>query len=138
MAGGEVVGAVDDDVGGRGHGRELSVADACRDAHDADLGIDGGKAPRGRVDLGDADDVGVEQNLALQIGQIHAVRIDQRQRPHTGCRQKLRDRVAEAADADDKRVGAREVLLRVDTELGQQNVTAVAQQLGVVHLHSLL
>jgi hypothetical protein len=35
-------------------------------------------------------------------------------------------------------VGAREVLLRVDTGLGQQNVTAVAQQLSVVHLHSLL
>jgi hypothetical protein len=102
-----------------------------------DLGVDGAKTLCGGVDLGAADDVGVEQDLALQIGQVHAIRVDQRQRANSCGRQKLRHRIAETADTDDEHVREREALLRVDTELGQQDVTAVAQQLGVVHRMSL-
>src|ERR1700730_19177373 len=76
----------------------------------------------------------VEEDLALQIGQVDSVGVDQRQRSHTGCRQELGDWIAEAADADDERAGSREALLRIDPKLRQQDVTAVAQQLGVVHL----
>src|ERR1700682_4071167 len=81
--------------------------------------------------------VSVEEDLALQIGQVDAVRVDQRQRSHTGRRQELGDRIAEASDADDERAGSREALLRIDPKLRQQDVTAVAQQLGVVHLSFL-
>ena len=91
----------------------------------------------GGVDLGPSDVGGVEQDLALQIGQIDLVGVDQRQRPDAGCGEKLRDRVAETADADDQRVRSGEALLRVDAELGQQDVPAVAQQLGVVHRRSV-
>ena len=61
------------------------------------------------------------------------VGVDQGQRPDAGRGEKLRCRVAQAADADDQRMRVRKALLRVDAQLGQQHVPAVAQQLGVVH-----
>ena len=57
--------------------------------------------------------------------------------PDAGGGQELRHRVAEAADADDQRMRCREALLRVNAELGQEDVSAVAQQLGIVHRLSL-
>jgi hypothetical protein len=44
---------------------------------------------------------------------------------------------AEPAGADDERVGGGEFLLRVDPELGQQDVAAVAEELRIVHRPSL-
>ena len=53
--------------------------------------------------------------------------------PDTGRGEKLRDRRAQSAGADHERMRRREFLLRLETELGQQDVPAVAKELRVVH-----
>ncbi len=53
--------------------------------------------------------------------------------PDAGGGEELRGRRAESAGADDQRVGGGELLLRVEAELGQQDVAAVAEELRVVH-----
>ncbi len=73
------------------------------------------------------------EDLPLQVGEVDAVRIAERQRPDAGRDEKLRGRRAEPAGADDERMRGGEFLLRVDAELGEQDVPAVAEQLGVVH-----
>ena len=74
-----------------------------------------------------------EQQLALQVGEVDRVRIHERDRAHAGRGEELRDRVAEPARADDERVRRGEALLRVGTELVEQEVAAVAEELLVVH-----
>ena len=77
---------------------------------------------------------GCVKDLTLQIGEIDVVGVEQRERPDTGGGEKLRGRVAEAADADDQRVRGGESRLRVRSELVEQDVPAVAKELGVVHV----
>ncbi len=73
-------------------------------------------------------DVGARvQNLPLQVREVDDIGIGERDRAHAGRCKKLRDRRAEPAGADDERVRRRELLLRFDTELGQQDVTAIAE-----------
>ncbi len=48
-------------------------------------------------------------------------------------REELRGRIAESAHADDQRARRREALLRVGTQRVEQQVSAVAEELGVVH-----
>ena len=43
------------------------------------------------------------------------------------------NRRAQAAETDDQGVGAQQFLLAGDVDLGQQDLAAVAQQLGIVH-----
>jgi hypothetical protein len=133
MARGEVVGAVENDIGRRRERRKLLQADALGDALDSHFRIDRGNALTRGVDLRPADVGGGEQDLALQIGQVDAIGIDERERADAGCTKELRDGIAEAADAYDECMRCREPLLRVDTELGEQDVPTVAEQLRVIH-----
>src|SRR6185295_2753823 len=112
---------------------ELVRTDPCGDTLDADLRIDRGEALAGGVYLGPSDVGGAEQDLTLQIGQIDLVGVDQGQRPDAGGSEKVGGRVTQAADADDQRMRVGKALLRVDTQLGQQHVPAVTEQLRVVH-----
>ena len=134
----KVVGAVGHDVSSRRQRRELSETHAISELDHAYLRVDRCDA-RGRCfDFRPADGIGVEENLPLEIGEIDAIGVDQRQRTDTGCREELRDGVAQPPDADDERMRLAKPLLRVDTELGEQDVPAVAQELGVVHGRRLL
>ena len=102
------------------------------DRPDGDEGIDRREAPARRRDLRRAHVGGRVQDLALQIGEIDAVGIGERERSDTGGGEELRDRCAQSADAHDEVTRGGEALLRLDAELGQQDVPAVAKEAGVV------
>ena len=141
MAGAEVVAAVEHHVGG-GHQRvePLSVGTLLQ-ADDAYLRVDGSDGLRRRPHLGLADTRQVVGDLPLQVGQVHGVVVDQRDRAHAGRAQVQRHRRAQPTCADHQGVGFEQPLLAFDAEFVEQDVARVAQQLlvaqavvrGVVH-----
>ena len=72
-------------------------------------------------------------DLTLEIGEINIVAVTDGDASDTRRGEVERDRRAESAGADDERMRGDQLLLALDADLGQQNVTAVAQQLLVVH-----
>ena len=129
----EVVGAIDDHVGGSDECCKCLAADARGDPAQLDTRIDRRKPRDRRIDLR-LPDVGRRvENLALQVGEIHAIVVAQRERADAGGGEELRDWRTEPADPDDQRVRLREARLRVRPELVEQDVAAVAEELGVVH-----
>ncbi len=109
---GEVVGGVDDD-GGAGddvahRGREGTAGDAGdHDARRAPLdGLGEG------VELGAADVFGGEEDLAVEVGDIDAVVVDDREPLHAARDEGDRQRRADAARADDHHARRAEVAHR--------------------------
>jgi hypothetical protein len=72
------------------------------------------------------------QDLALQIGEVDAVWIGERQLAEAACREVERCRAAEAAGAYDQRARRPQPLLPLDPDLGKEDVAAVAEELLVV------
>ena len=68
----------------------------------------------------------------MQIGEVDAVWIGERQLAEAACREVERRRAAEAADADDQRARRPQPLLPLDPDLGKEDVAAVAEELLVV------
>jgi hypothetical protein len=68
----------------------------------------------------------------LQIGEVDAVWIGERQLAEAACREVERCRAAEAAGADDQRARRPQPLLPLDPDLGKEDVAAVAEELLVV------
>ena len=66
-----------------------------------------------------------------------AIGIAQRHRAYTGGDEKLRDGRTQAAGADHEGMRGRELFLRLDPELGQQDMAAVAQELRVIQRRQL-
>ena len=123
----EVVRAVGHDVRGCRQRCERGQTHAVGELDDAHLGIDGSEA-RGRCfDFRPADGTGIEEDLPLEIGEIDAIGVDQRQRADARRGEELRDGIAQAPNADDERVRLSKSLLRVDTQLREQDVPAVTQ-----------
>ena len=129
----EVVAAVDDDVRARGERGELVGPDPGRDRLHRDERVDRGEPRLGGRDLRLADIRCRVEYLALEVGEVDAVRIADRQRPDTRRDEKLGDRRAEPAGTDHENMRGGEALLRFDAELREQDVPAVAEQLSVVH-----
>jgi len=78
VAGGEVVGAVEHDIGGRHQRIEFGAGQPGLERNDVDFRIDRRQRLAARFRLGHANaGLGVE-NLALQVGEIDRVVIDQR------------------------------------------------------------
>ena len=74
------------------------------------------------------------QDLSLQIGQIDAVAVDQGDASDSGGGQVQRGRRSQSTGADQQRMTGEQSLLPFDTDLWQQNVARVAQQLVIVHV----
>ena len=72
-------------------------------------------------------------DLALQIGQIDAVAIADRQRADARGGKVQRRRRTQPAGADHQYMRIEQALLAFDADFRQQDVPAVAQQLFVVH-----
>ena len=81
-----------------------------------------------------ADRLGAVEDLALQVGEVDFVRVRDRQAPKAGGGEVQRRRAAEAARADDEDARAPQPLLPLDTDLGEQDMAAVAEELLVVQL----
>jgi hypothetical protein len=122
VARGEVVGAIEDHIGARDRGEILQPL---VDRDDGDVGIDGIQRRARRVDLYGADRLGAIEDLALQVGEVDLVGVDEREAPDAGRREIERRRAAEAAGADDQRVRRAQLLLPLDADLGEQDMAAV-------------
>jgi hypothetical protein len=73
-------------------------------------------------------------DLPLQVRQIDRVAVDQRDAADAGAAQVQRRRRTQAAGADDERVRRAQTLLALDTDLVEQDVARLAQQLLVGQL----
>ena len=101
-----------------------------------DVRVDRGQRLAAGFGLGHADAGLCVQNLALQVGQVDGVVVDQGDLPDA-CRGKIeRGGRAEAAGADDQRVRGEYAFLALDAQRVQQDVSAVAEELLVRHLYS--
>jgi hypothetical protein len=74
------------------------------------------------------------RDLPLQVGEIDVVMIAQRQAADARSGEVQRDRRAQPARADDQCMRREQPLLPLDADLGEQDVSAVAQQLLVVEV----
>src|SRR5690606_103495 len=72
-------------------------------------------------------------DLALQVGRVDMVAVGNDDPADARCGEVQRRRRAEAAGADDQDGGFEQALLRLDADLVEQNVPAIAQELLVVH-----
>jgi hypothetical protein len=86
-----------------------------------------------RFGLGLADARQVVCDLALQVGDVDRVVVDDRQVPDAGRAQVQRHRRAQATGSDHQRVRSEQPLLAFDAELVEQDVARIAQQLVVGH-----
>ena len=72
-------------------------------------------------------------DLALQVGEVDAVVVDDRDAADAGRAEVQRHRRAEAAGADHQRVRGEQPPLALDADVVEQEVARVAQQVVVVH-----
>ena len=105
-----------------------SSARSCRST--ADVRVDPVHGRLGGLGLG-ATDVGVGvDDLAMEVGQIDDVGVDDADRAHPGGCQVEQGRRSEATRADDEHPRRGEPLLTVTAHVGQQHVPGIARQLG--------
>ena len=138
VAGREVVGAVDDHVVAGDDvddvvGRQPGVV-----GDDVDVGVQRHQRLLGRVDLAVADPVEVVEDLALQVGGVDLVHVDDAERADAGGGEVQRGRRAEAAGPEQQHLGAEQLGLALDADLGQQQVAHVAVLLVGVQRDRLL
>ena len=108
--------------------------DAGRDIDDLDFRIDGVESGARGFDFAHPDRLGAVEDLALQVGEVDLVGVGQRQPPDPCGGEVERGRAAEAAGADDQRARRPQPFLPLDTDLGEQDVPAIAEELLVVQL----
>ena len=83
VAGREVVGAVEHDVIAVEDLHHVVGAESHVVGHDVDVGVHGSERLLGRVDLAFADPVHVVQDLALQVGGVDHIHVDDAERADT-------------------------------------------------------
>ena len=101
---------------------------------DVDLGVDGGQAVASGLQLRAADVWRAVQNLSLKVAFVDVVEIDDAERADAGRGEIERCRRSETSRADAEYSPALDAPLSVDADLGQDEVTAVALNLGVAQL----
>ena len=73
-----------------------------------------------------------EEDLPLQVGQVDPVGVGEDQAAEAGCGEVERRRAAQAARADDERRSRSQPLLPLDSDLGEQDMAAIPEELLVV------
>ncbi len=101
---------------------------------DVDVRVQPDQRLLGRVDLAVADAVEVVQDLALQVGGVDLVHVDDADRADPGGSEVERGRRAETAGAEQQHLGAEQLDLALDADLGEEQVAHVAVALvGAEH-----
>src|SRR5664280_448609 len=136
VPGREVVAAVDDDDCIGDQPAELVCADALVERRDVDARVEGGDRERRGHRLWRAHAREIVRDLPLQVGEVDAVAVDERDAADAGAAKIERDRRAEPAGADDEHTGREQPALAVDADVVEQDVARVAQQGVVVHRRS--
>ena len=126
VAGGEVVDAVDDDVVALDDLHDVGGVEADGVLVDPYVGVELVDRLLGGVDLRHADAGGGVDDLALQVGQVDHVVVDDAQRADAGRGEVQRDRRAQAAGAQQQHLGVEQLLLALEADLAEQEVAGVA------------
>ena len=129
----EVVAAIEHDIGGGDPPGEGGAGQTFADRMHAHFRVDGAQRVARRFSLGCADGVITVDDLALQIGQIDGVAVADGQRADPGRGEIQRDWRAKAARTNDEGMRSADFFLPFDTDIRQQDMAAVAQQLLIVH-----
>ena len=125
----EIVGAVDDDVVIAEQVEGVLAGQARLVGVDANRRDSAGQTFFGGLNLGPAHVGGGKRNLALQIGEVDDVEIDDSQPPHAGRGQIKPQRRAQSARADHQDFGLGELELPLHAHFGHDQVAAVALNL---------
>ena len=91
-----------------------------------DVGVERLDLLLGGVDLRHADAIGGVDDLALQVGDVDDVVVDDAQRPDARGGEVERGRRAQAAGAEQQHLGVEQLLLALGADLGEQEVARVA------------
>ena len=126
VAGGEVVGAVDDDVVAVDDVEDVVRPEPDVVGDDVDVGVESRQGLLGRVHLPLAQPVHVVEDLALEVGGVDDVHVDDPDRPHPGGRQVERGGRPESAGAEEQGLRVEELQLPLDADLGQEQMALVA------------
>src|SRR4051812_35309706 len=116
MARGKIVAAVEHEIRRGDELAQTLAFDTLLERNDPHLRIDCMEPIAGRLHLGTAHVRACVQDLALQVGEIDAIVIGERERSNAGGDEELRNRGTESSRADDERVRSRKSLLRIDAE----------------------
>ena len=95
-------------------------------ADHVDLRVERLDAPPGRVHFLLADPLGGVDDLALEVGQVDDIEVDDADRADPGRRQIEHRRRAEPARANEQDLGAEQLDLALQADLGDEQVAAVA------------
>ena len=91
-----------------------------------DVGVERLDRLLGRLDLRLADPLGVVDHLALQVGQVDLVVVDDAERADAGRGEVQGGRRAEPAGADQQHLRLEQLLLALEPDLRDQQVARVA------------
>ena len=131
----EIVGAVHDDVVGLDDLDRVFARQARIMNDDFDARVDAVDGFLGRLRFGPADvGVGVK-NLALQIGEIDVVEVNDAEFADAGCGQIHGDGRAESSRANTQDTRGTDFLLAGQTDFGKDQVPRVTADLIVAQLH---
>jgi hypothetical protein len=123
MAGGEVVAAIEDNICLLHQFRQAIACSAFCQRDHVDLGVDVRKGLFSRFDFRLTDALGRMQDLALQVGQVDRVVIDQRDSSDAGRGKVVGGRRTQAASAKHQRVSGKQPFLAFDADFIEQDMT---------------
>ena len=126
VAGGKVVGAVDDHVVAVEDGQDVVRRQAHVVGDHVDVGVDAGQGLLGRVHLALADPVQVVEDLALQVGLVDDVHVDDAEGADAGGGQVEGGGRPEAARSEQQDLGLEQLGLPGGVHLREQQVALVA------------
>jgi hypothetical protein len=126
IAGGEVVGAVDDHVVLGEEAEGVLRGEAQRVTLDHDVRVHRGDALGRHLHLGAADIAGSEEHLAVQVGGVDDVEVDDPEPADTGRGEVLRGRTAQAARTDQQHPRRKQRLLTFESDFGKDQMAAIA------------
>ena len=128
-AGGEIVGAVADQVVGPDQRQGIGGGEPGLVGLHRHQRIDRPRGGGGVVDLGLADPGGGMGDLALQVGEIEQIVVNQADGADPGRGQIEQQRAAEPAGADDQHPGLTQFGLSDAADLGEQDMAGIAPDL---------
>ena len=129
IAGGEVVAAVHHDVVVLDDLHDVLGGEPLRDRDHVDVRVQPLERLARRFGLGLADAVVAVEDLALQVGQVHHVVVDDAHGADAGRGQVIGGRRTQAARSHHQHPCVQELRLALFADLGQQEVAAVAGEL---------
>ena len=87
-----------------------------------DVRVERGDRLLGRVDLRHTDPLRVVNHLALEVGQVDRVVVDDPERADPGGGQIQRRRRSQPTGAEQQHLGVEQLLLTLDPDLGEQQM----------------